>query len=303
MKLSGTVLSFLLLFIVSLSWGSSYILMKKSLLVLNPYQLASTRLFIATWCFTPFAIVHFKVRHLKILKHFLIVGICGSGIPSFCFALAQTKINSSLAGALSSLTPIFTLILGLLFYRFEYSGNKIIGIILGLIGAILIIVFKTEIHGIDNPWFGLFIVLAAILYAWSTNTIGLYLKDENSIAISGIAFGLMAIPATLLFYFTGSYDLVVAEDMKWIDFAPVITLAIMGSVITSIAYFYLIRISGSLFASTVSYLTPVVAILFGMYDGEQLHIIQFLGIGLMMTGIILSRTNLNSKKINSTSNN
>ena len=295
MKIRGTVLSFFLLLIVSLSWGSSYILMKKSLTVMDPYQLASTRLFIATWCFVPFALIHFKKRHVSTLKYFLIVGICGSGIPSFCFALAQTRINSSLAGALSSLTPIFTLILGLIFYKFEYAHSKVIGIVVGLVGALMIIIFKTDIHGIDNPWFGLFIVLAAILYAWSTNTIGLHLKNEHSIAISGIAFGIMAIPAAILFYYTGSFDLMMHPETGWIDFAPVIALAVMGSVITSIAYFYLIKISGSLFASTVSYLTPVVAIVFGMYDGEHLHLVQFFGIALMMTGIMLSRSKVRLK--------
>jgi len=289
MKASAYWLSFLLLLVVSMAWGSSYILMKKGLMYLDPYQMASIRLFIAGLCFTPFVFSRFEKRHIPLLPYFLIVGFCGSGIPSFCFAIAQTKIVSGLSGALSSLTPIFTLILGMLFYRLAYSGWRILGIVIGLSGALMIILARSDLGGIADPWYGLFIVVASILYAWSTNTIGHRLSSENSFTVSVIAFSLMMPAATVLFFATSAYDVVAASDSILSDFWPVILLAILGSVITSIVYFYLIRISGSLFASTVSYLTPAVAIILGLLDGEQIHIIQVAGLLLMCGGIMLSR--------------
>lgn len=293
MKVSKTLLSFILLLVISIAWGSSYILMKKSLVALDPYQLASTRLFIACWCFVPIAIINFKKIDWSSLKYFLIVGFCGSGIPSFCFAIAQTKINSSLTGALSSLTPLFTLMLGLLFYKFQYSVIKIVGIFLGMLGAFMILASKTDIHGIIDPWFGLFVILATVLYAWSTNTIGKHLNHINSVDISAMAFSLMAIPATILFFTTGSYNLAMSGNFPFSAFYPVIALALLSSVITSIAYFYLINISGSLFASTVSYLTPVVAIIFGLYDGEKLFFVQIIGIIIMLSGIVVTKIDSN----------
>lgn len=269
--------------------------MKKSLVALDPYQLASTRLFVACWCFVLIALFYVRRIEWGNIKYLLIVGFCGSGIPSFCFAIAQTNMNSSLAGSLSSLTPIFTLLLGLLFFRLEYSPMKVVGIVLGLVGAAMIMLSKTDLHGIQNAWYGWFVVLATILYAWSTNTIGKNLRHVNSIEISAIAFSIMAIPATIIFYSSGAFDLAFNSEVPFSVFYPVITLAILGSVITSIAYFYLINISGSLFASTVSYLTPVVAIVLGLYDGEKLFLIQYLGIIVLLSGIVV--TKMGNKKL------
>ena len=301
MKSSKTLISFALLILISAAWVSSYILMKKSLLHLNPYQLASARMFVACWCFLPIALFYVRKLDRKNIKYLLIVGFFGSGIPSFCFAIAQTNMNSSLTGTLSSLTPIFTLLLGMLFFKLQPSFIKIFGICIGLCGAAMIMLSKTDLHGIQNAWYGWFVVLATILYAWSTNTIGKYLKNVNSIEISAVAFSLMVIPASILFYTTGAFDLAVSPEVSISVFYPVITLAILGSVITSIAYFYLINISGSLFASTVSYLTPVVAILLGLYDGEKLFLIQYLGILVLLSGIVFTRFDI-KKSVQRTTN-
>jgi len=258
-------------------------------------------MFVACWCFLPIALFYVRKLDRKNIKYLLIVGFFGSGIPSFCFAIAQTNMNSSLTGTLSSLTPIFTLLLGMLFFKLQPSFIKIFGICIGLCGAAMIMLSKTDLHGIQNAWYGWFVVLATILYAWSTNTIGKYLKNVNSIEISAVAFSLMVIPASILFYTTGAFDLAVSPEVSISVFYPVITLAILGSVITSIAYFYLINISGSLFASTVSYLTPVVAILLGLYDGEKLFLIQYLGILVLLSGIVFTRFDV-KKSVQRTTN-
>jgi len=284
-----TLSAFMLLFFVSLLWGTSYILIKKSLLALTPFQVATTRLFVASVFYTPVGIYHFRKSMRPHLSSFLVVGVIGSAFPAILFAQAQTQINSSLTGALASLTPLCTLILGILFFGTKSTLTRSIGIGMGLLGSLLLIFGTTDPTVIGRPVYALFIVLATLMYAFSTNVIGHKLQSYSSTVVSGVAFGLLLPVILPLFYISGVGQSIMTGELTWPQLWPVVLLSILGTIIGSVAYFYLIKRTSPVFASTVSYLAPVLAIMFGMVDGEHIYMIHLVGITILLLGIFMTR--------------
>ena len=283
------VKSYGVLLFLSLIWGTSFILIKKGLVVYAPEQLAALRIVISAVSFIPFLFFYWRKIDWSKWPYLIIVGLCGSGIPAFLFAIAQTRVSSSVAGILNSLTPLFTLVLGILIFGSTLVWSKVVGVLIGLAGAILLILFGSE-EGIGGDLaYVLLIVLAGICYATSVNTVGAYLKDMDSIIISAVSFGVIGIPAGIYLLFSNFTTVFMEAEGAWEAFGYITILALGSTVLASIIFFKLVQWTSPVFASTVAYLIPIVALLWGVWDGEKISVFHILGMGLILTGVYLSR--------------
>jgi drug/metabolite transporter (DMT)-like permease len=281
--------SWLLLLLLSLIWGSSYILIKKGLVAYSPTQLASMRISISMLAFLPFFIYRFRKIDWSRWKYYAIIGLSGNFFPAFLFAFAETEISSSIAGVLSSLTPLFTLLLGLLFYAVRFSWYKAAAVVIGLAGAVLLIAFGGGDHLEGNNWYGLLVVLAAMMYALSANTVKKHLNDIDPIDMSVGSFMMMGPPAFLYLFRTDFVNRLQTHEAAWTSLMYIFILAVVGTVIANVLFYKLVQITNAVIASMVSYLTPIVAVCWGVLDQEAISLYHFLGMGLILTGVYLSK--------------
>ncbi len=276
-----------LLFLLSLIWGSSFILMKRGLVGLNPFQLGALRLIFA---FSFLIIVGFKslfkIPSYK-WKYVALTSLFGNGLPVFLFAYAQTGIKSSMSGILNSLTPLYTLLIGVLAFGFSCIRNQIIGILLGLIGCLFLVYFGKEINGETHYFCVLLVVIATVCYALNINLIKKYLPDVGPLSISTGNFTIMLVPALLILFYNG-YGEVITQPETIRSTLFILILGMIGTGIANILYYQLIQISSPLFASSVTYFIPIVALGWGLVDGEDLNIMQLVGTGIILSGVYLA---------------
>lgn len=282
--------SWSILIVLALVWGSSYILMKKALVVFEPMELAGLRILISSLFFLPFFIKNFKKIVWQNWKYYLIVGLLGSGFPALLFAFAQTKLNSSLTGILSSLTPLFTLITGILFFSKSINRNQVIGVIVGLSGALLLMALGNEQAQFDLQTLGFtaLVVLACLFYALSSNTVGSKLPNKSSFDISTSAFTFL-LPLGIAILCNEQVWIPLKQSNGLEGLAYVGVLSLGGTVAASVLFFHLVQIRDAVFASMVSYLIPIVALMWGFLDGEKISLIHAAGMTLILFGVFLTR--------------
>ena len=192
----------ILLGVLSIIWGSSFILMKRGLDAYDPIQVAGLRLSISFLAMLPFALRNVRKVKRKDWPFLVIVGWAGSGFPAFLFALAQTRISSAVAGMLNSLTPIFTLAIGMLFFGLIFRRSWLWGILLGLIGVFLIIGQVNHWTLGNTGWFALAALGGTFFYAISGNTVKAHLQHLDSMTIGSLGFSTVGIPALLVLFST-----------------------------------------------------------------------------------------------------
>ncbi|MCB0791895.1 MAG: DMT family transporter [Flavobacteriales bacterium] len=280
-------LPWVLMIVLALIWGSSFILMKRGLFqdgrpALSPLQLAAARIIIAWAVLSPVLFRHgrFLRTHWRPL---LATGLLGNGIPAILFATAQSRIDSSLSGMLNSLTPLMTLLAGILFFREPMRGGHFIGIALGLLGAVGLILLKdTDDH---TTWslFAVMPILGTICYGLSGNIVKRHLHDVPPVAISALALSFLAPPFIALGWITGIPGTVAGDPAAWHALGYVALLATLSSALALVLWNMLLHRVSAVRASSVTYLMPVVAIGWGALDGE------YVGPGrLAMIAVILS---------------
>jgi len=284
--------AYLILMLLSFTWGTSFILIKKALVVFNPYQVAGWRVVIASAAFLPILLFNRKKIKWDRWYLYIVIGLCGTMIPAFLFPLAQTQIDSSMAGILNALAPIFTFISGMLFFSKAFDLKKGIGIIVGLAGAILLIMAGGS-DSDSNSWYGIFIVIAAILYSTSSNIIETHFPDTSAVNLSAASFGLMGIIALPILFISEAPQTAMTAEGGYKALGYLAILALFSTVMASIVFFYLIQKSSAVFASTVAYLIPIVALLWGAIDGENITLIHIIGMGLILGGVYFAK----SKKV------
>lgn len=275
---------------VSLVWGSSFILMKRGLVVFNPQQVASMRIFFAMLCLLPVLPRSLKIVKRKEILPIIGVAVVGSGIPAFLFTIAQTQIDSAAAGVLNSLTPLSTLLLGIVFFGARLRRNTLLGILLGLVGAGLLIVLKTDgqLSSNSNYWYGLFIVLATIGYGTSVNLVKHYCQNIPAISINALAFAIIG-PWVGIYLFSSDFLYKLQHvPGAWVALQYVAILAVFGTAVANIIFFRLTQRTTAVFASTVTYLIPIVAVLWGVIDNEAIDYSYLVGMSLILGGIYLS---------------
>ena len=280
-------LKWIYLGILSLIWGSSFILIKKGLIGLSAIQLGSLRLI-----FSAVFLVLIGYKSLFKLtksqwKYVALTAVFGTFIPAYLFALAETEIDSSTTAVLNSLTPLNTLILGIIAFGVPFKKNQFIGICIGFIGSILLVFNGASNHPEQNYYYALLVVLASICYATNVNLIKKYLPTVAPLSITTGNFLVLLAPAVLLLYFSGFFDIISAPEVQT-SMGYIAILGIVGTGIANILFFKLIQISSPVFATSVTYLIPIVAFFWGLLDHEILTPIQFMGAFVILIGVYLS---------------
>ena len=252
---------------LSIVWGSSFILMMKGLESLTAYQVASLRIVFSGMVLMPIAIRNFnKVPSQKLWLIFL-SGVQGSLLPAYLFCLAETKIDSSLAGSLNALTPVFVLIMGLLFFKTIVPYNKIWGIAISFTGSILLFFAQPLNNNIGtNALYTLLVIAATIMYGINVNMVGKFLKGIPSLHIASIALTLCAIPALAVLIFTGYFNLPLMSTAILRATGYSFILGVFGTAIASVFFYVLMKRAGMVFASTVTYAIPAVAIVWAILE-------------------------------------
>ena len=289
-KTDGSILAWAALILLSLIWGSSFILIKKSLLAFSPLEVGAIRIAIATLSFLPFLFKQLKDVPWDKSVYFLIVGLCGSGVPSFLYAIAQTEVDSSVAGLLNSLTPIFTLIIGISIFKSELIFKQLFGIILGFLGAAALIWLQGNgINTQSNLIYIGMIVLATICYGTSVNVVKYRLDGLSPILISCISF-LLTGPFVIVYLFTTDFidDIRFHPDGLTSLFA-VSTLSSLSTFLSTILFYKLVHKTNPVFASSVSFLIPIVALGWGFIDGEYVGLGHLVSLICILAGVYLLR--------------
>ena len=286
------VLAWFLLILLALIWGSSPIMIKKALVQLGPFEIGALRLSLASLVLMPFLLK--SLNEIKKKDYFILFvsGIVGNVIPYFLYPIAQTQIDSATSGVLTSLTPFFALIIGVIFYKLKATKNNIIGLCIGFLGTSILILFSNSSEGFSADLYGLFVVAATLLYGINLNLVKYHLKHLKPITIT--AFSIVSIlPITLYILFAHtefpSHLKLVNEYL--LEFGYVFVLGVLGTSIATLIFYNLIKIKDTVFASMVTYLMPIVAIGFGVLDGEKINLIQLFGMLLVLLGVFI-----NSKK-------
>ncbi len=276
------------LIFLALIWGSSFILMKKGLRSYSHDQVAALRIFISFLAFLPFGIKNLKKVSKENIYSLLIVGFIGSTIPAFLFTKAQTNIDSALAGILNSTTPLFTLIIGLIFYKSTAKLINAAGIFLGLIGALGLIIHTSSDSNIlgDVNYYGLYVVLATICYGINVNQVKYKIKGLNGLELTSMAFMFVGPFAGIYLLFT-DFSFALSTNDYMLNLGYIAILAVIGTVMALVIFNTLIQNTSALFGASVTYIIPIFAIAWGIFDGEKITIIQFLWIGLILTGVYL----------------
>ena len=283
--MSFLVRNYLTLFLLSLIWGSSFILMKRGLDEYSAMQVACLRLFIAFISLTPFLFNAIKILKKKEIIPLIVSGFIGNGLPAFLFAKAQITLESSFTGALNSLTPIFTLLVGIYLFKNKTSKKNILGIILGFLGTAVLYVSK--VHSILNvEWDILLIIIATFLYAISINVIYKYLRHMSPIYISSLSF-LFIGPFSGYYILSTDFINIVKTEAGIISFGYVCVLAILCTSVAIIIFNQLLKDTSAYFASSVTYLIPIVALIWGVIDGELIQVSYFVGVFIVFLGIYL----------------
>jgi drug/metabolite transporter (DMT)-like permease len=288
--------SWLLLVLLACIWGSSFILMKKGMFneqheaIFSSTQVGAMRMLIAGLVLLPFSIqVLRKVKDRKDLRYFSIVGVCGNFIPAFLFTYAETHISSGLAGIMNSFTPIFTLLVGFLFFANKITRFQVMGTIIGF-GGITVLVFTggdVSAHS-EELLPSLAIVLATLLYGISLNTIKFKLSAYKPIHVAAGGFATVFIPSIIGFFAFDTISVFKRHPDAMNGFVAITILAVVGTAFAVFLFNGIIQSSSALFASSVTYLIPIVAVIIGTYFQESITKTQVLSMFIVIFGVILA---------------
>jgi drug/metabolite transporter (DMT)-like permease len=272
---------------LALIWGSSFILIKKGLIGLSALQVGSLRIIFAA---TFLLLIGFKSLS-KIPKEkwkfIAMTSMFGTFVPAFLFALAQTEIDSSVSSILNSLTPLNTLILGALVFGVGFEKKQVWGVFIGLAGSLLLVFNGAMNHPNQNYYYAILIILASVCYAINVNLIKRFLSDLSPLSITTGNFSVLLFPSLIILYFTGFSEVVAIQKVQHAVIF-IIVLGVLGTGIANILFFKLIQMSSPVFATSVTYLIPIVAFFWGLLDNEKLTSVQFVGAFIILIGVYLS---------------
>ena len=263
-------------------------MMKEGLLHLSAFQLASLRIIFSGIVLLPAAVKHFKSIPKNKLLIIFMSGVLGSLLPAYLFCVAELGIDGALAGTLNSLTPIFVIIAGALFFSSKTSANKILGICIAFTGSLLLLISKGHLHESQNLMYVSFVVLATICYGINVNMVHKYLQQIGSLQIASVALSLNAIPALIVLYFTGYFSLPLTDSGILYSTGHAALLGIFATAIASVIFYVLVKRAGAVFASMVTYGIPIIANFWGMIYGEEVGLKQFGCLLLILTGVYLA---------------
>lgn len=280
-------MQWIILLVLALIWGSSFILMKRGLEAFTSPQVAAMRMFIAFLFVIPFVFKYVRKEHGRNWPAFLGTGMLGNFIPAFLFTKAETGLSSALTGMLNSLTPLFTLILGVAFFKAKTRWMNVLGVLIGLAGAVGLLTVDKPENINNNLLFGIYVVIATVCYGLSVNIIKRWLGGVNSITITVWALLMAGPPAGIYLFTTDFLERLNTHPLAWQSLGYICILAIFGTALSVMIFNVLIKMTNALFASSVTYLIPIVAIGWGFFEGEPVELLHFAWIGLILLGVWL----------------
>ncbi len=255
--------------------------------VLSPYQVASIRLLSAGLVLIPFFIK--SVRRIPAKKRWLVIlsGLLGSFFPAYLFCIAETKIDSALAGILNALTPLFVIMVGLSFFGLKVKPIQIGGVFIGFIGLCLLVIVGNNIS-LQYFSYAFLALLATLFYGINVNMVGRYMQGIGAIDIAAMAFVFLIIPCTIFLFFSGYFHYPLHQKSYLQSTLASATLGIFGTAIASIIFYKLVKNAGALFASMVTYGIPFVAIGWGIWGGEHVNMQQVICLSVILVGVYLA---------------
>ncbi len=285
MKMSNQQRKWLYLIVLSLVWGSSFILMKKALISLTPIQVGALRILITAIFLL---LVGFKsLRKIKKrhYKYVVYTAFLGTFFPVFLFAFAVSGIDSSISAILNSLTPFNTFIFGALIFGFSFKKKQLLGILIGLIGTLVLILKGAELNPNQNYWYAILVIISSVGYAFNVNIIKKYLSDLDALAITTGNFLLLIVPAFFVLIFSDFFTSFKTNSVSLNSLGYITILAVVGTGVAKVLFNKIVHMSSPIFASSVTYLIPIVAVIWGIIDGEKLGVIQLLAGGIILFGV------------------
>ena len=277
----------IILIMLSVIWGSSFILIKRGLDAFSFEQVATLRIFIASIFLAVLGRKFYTNIPIKKLWPIFCTGVIGNGIPPFLFSKAQTYVDSGIVGVLNVLTPLFTILIGILFYNLKVKIINYLGVALGIIGTVYLLTPQSEQLNDKTLYYSIIAILGTVCYGWSANILKAHLEDLNAIQITTISFTFIG-PWAGIYLFCGNFlEIMQSHPKALTSLGSIAILAIMSSAIAVIAFNKLIKMTGPLFATSCTYIIPMVAIIWGINDKEIITIHQIIGFVIILGGVYL----------------
>ena len=275
------------LIVLSLIWGSSFILIKKGLVGLSAMQLGSLRIIFAALFLLVIGFKSITIIPKNKWKYIVLTAFLGTFLPAYLFAIAETQIDSSITAILNSLTPLNTLLLGAIVFGINFKKSQIWAVFIGFLGSLLLVFNGAMNHPDQNYYYAILVIIASVCYAINVNVIKKHLSDLSPLSITTANFMVLLLPALSLLFFSGFFEIVqMAKVQHSVMF--IIVLGVVGTGIANILFFKLVQMSTPVFATSVTYLIPIVAFFWGLLDNEMLTPIQFFGAFIILIGVYLS---------------
>jgi len=281
-------LKWLILIGLSLVWGSSFILMKLALIHLSPIQVGAFRMIFAGVFLLLIGFNQLKKINKRQWRYLLYISIVGTFIPVFLFTYAIQHIDSSIVAILNSFTPLNTLLIGYLFFRYIFNKHQIFGVIIGIIGTVLLVGGSASSNPNDNYWYALAVIAGTIGYAVNVNVIKKDLSDLNPMAIAVGNFVWILVPSIIVLYFTGFFELNYMQQPILDSLGYTFILAIFCTGLAMIFFNKMVHISTPIFAASVTYTIPLIALLWGIWDGEKISLLQLFAGIIILLGVYIT---------------
>ena len=285
-------IAWVLFVILSVIWGSSFILIKKGLIYLGPEEVAALRIASASLVLTPFALSRIRQINKKNVTTLILVGFMGSLLPAFFFALAQTKLTSALTGIMNALTPFFTIIISVLFFSEKPDKRVYFGVMLGFLGTLFLISTRENGQFTFN-YYAFFVVAATVLYGINANLIKHYLSLLKSLSIASLSLIMVGPFAIVYLLFLTPFLDHIHEPEVLIASGYIVILGVFGTALALVLFNKIVQLTNAVFSTSVTYLIPIISVFWGFIDGEKLSLLQLISMLTIMVGIFIS----NSKKV------
>ena len=286
-RLSNETWAWCILIFLSLIWGTSFILIKKGLKVFSSDELGAVRITIACLSLLPFALRNIKKVPQAKWKYLVGSGLVGNLFPAFLFAYAETRLASGLAGVLNSLTALFTLLIGALFFQQRITALRTAGILIGIGGTAILIFGGKAQDNSANALFGIYVVIATLMYGLSLNLIKYRLHGIPALAMASLALLSVGPPAFIYLCTTAFFYKLAHVPGAYEALLYIALLAVFSTAIGLVLYNRLIHLTTTLFASSSTYLMPIVALLWGVLDGESIYLIHYIGMAVILVGVFI----------------
>lgn len=277
-------IDWLLFLVLSFIWGSAFMLMKVGLQHLSAYQVAGVRIFCAGVVLLPVAIKQFKKLPAKQMWIAVLSGLLGSFLPSLFFCISGTRVDSGLVAIISSFGPLFTILIGIVFFQLKTDVAKIVGCIIGFMGLLLLPFAQGQSVSYNHLFFALLALIATFFYATTINIVARYLQEVSAVTVAAISYSFFIIPCIVLLYYSGFFKQLQWNNQFLLSVGASTTLGIINTIAT-ILFYILLKRTGTLFSALVTYGTPFVALMWALLAKENITLWEIVCLVIILLGV------------------